>query len=76
MATIEADAVAHGVHHLSLTATLPGKRLYGRLGYRTRHPVDGQLSNGYSVRLCAMEKLLSHHPGASAVPPSPPRGHS
>ncbi|WP_419908617.1 GNAT family N-acetyltransferase [Hoeflea sp.] len=58
MAIIEADAVAQGHRHLLLTATLPGKLLYLRLGYRVLHPVEGRLSNGYVVRLCAMEKVL------------------
>ncbi|MCY6382101.1 GNAT family N-acetyltransferase [Hoeflea prorocentri] len=68
MAIIEADAAAHGVRHLSLTATLPGKQLYDRLGYRTLHPVEGRLSNGYRVSLYAMEKVLSHDPDAAARP--------
>ncbi len=64
MAIIEDDAAANGVRQLSLTATLPGKPLYQCLGYRILHPVEGRLSNGYIVRLYAMEKVLSPNTGA------------
>ena len=66
MALIEADALANGIRHLSMTATLPGIPLYVRLGYRNTHPVEGKLSNGYTVHLQAMEKVLANSHGAPA----------
>ncbi|MBF9032429.1 GNAT family N-acetyltransferase [Rhodobacterales bacterium HKCCE3408] len=64
MQLIEEDAVSHGIHHLSMTATMPGLPLYFGLGYRCLEPVEGKLSNGYTVRLQAMEKELCRRPGA------------
>ncbi len=68
MALIETDASANGIHHLALTATLPGQLLYDCLGYRTLHPVERRLSNGYIVRLIAMEKVLVQHPETPTEP--------
>ncbi len=62
MEMIETDAIANGIRHLALTATLPGQLLYEYLGYRTLQPIERRLSNGYIVRLIAMEKALLHDP--------------
>lgn len=69
MALVEADALALGFRHLSMTATLSGKPLYTRLGYRSLHAVEGRLSNGYRVQLYAMEKVLSDGSGKHVYSP-------
>jgi len=71
MTLIEADAAAQGIRHFLLTATLPGKPLYLGLDYRVLRPVEGRLSNGYLVRLFAMEKMLvpGAHPRPGSVTP-------
>ena len=68
MQIIEADAIAQGITRLSMTATLPGIPLYARLGYRSMKPVEGRLSNGYSVRLQEMEKVLHTWSSTDAKP--------
>ena len=59
MEWIEADARAHGIIRMTMTATLPGLPLYERMGYRVTEEQAAHLPSGAEVELFGMEKPLS-----------------
>lgn len=60
----EAEAARRGFVRFELMATLPGRRLYERCGYRPQLPLDYPLPGGLSIRFVPMTKTIG--PGASA----------
>lgn len=61
----EADAAAHGVFALSLTATLSGVPFYEALGYRAGARRDIVLADGQRLRFVEMEKPIAGEAAAA-----------
>lgn len=58
MRHVEADARAHGIRTLSLTATLSGIALYRALGYRERRRWTIELGGGLKFGCADMDKVV------------------
>lgn len=54
----EQEAVKHGFSQAEMMATLPGVKLYEKLGYKIISKEDSQLPNGVSIPFMRMSKRI------------------
>ena len=59
MNKLEGKAISSGVNKVKLDASLPSKKFYDTLGYKTCEKTYVKLENGKKLHYCKMDKMLT-----------------